>query len=162
MVLFSINVKVVTWLLEATEINPPCALAIDCVIAKPSPTRSNEHPVLAFIEKYMKKITVPTRLDVPATVDVAFANFQRFGRNSNSRKMTCMTITQFQEAMAREHIDVAVTNECVPIFKSYCMRGEVPDMSNDTAISMSMRYEPPAVNANLLPQKRSRDEFNEQ
>jgi len=121
-----------------------------------------EHPVLAFIEKYMKKITVPTRLDVPATVDVAFANFQRFGRNSNSRKMTCMTITQFQEAMAREHIDVAVTNECVPIFKSYCMRGEVPDMSNDTAISMSMRYEPPAVNANLLPQKRSRDEFNEQ
>ena len=119
-----------------------------------------EHPVLAFIEEYMKKIHDP-RIESYVPVDIAFANFQRFGKNANSRKMTCMTITQFQEAMAREHIDVATTKDSVPVFKSYCMRREVPNMSNDAAVSVNMRYEPPAVNANLLPQKRSRDDFNE-
>lgn len=139
-----------------------CRIPVPSVVQKATQDLIHrEHPVLAFIEEYMKKISDPCVASY-VHVDVAFANFQRFGKNANSRKMTCMTITQFQEAMAREHIDVVNTKDSTPVFKSYCMRREVPNMSHDASLSMNMRYEPPPINTSLLPQKRSRDEFNEQ
>lgn len=89
-----------------------------------------EHPVLAFVAEFMKK-TKSTDPRMYTPVNVAFTNFQRYARNSNSLKMKAMTITRFREALGREHIDVVTTADGVDVFQYYKLTREVPDMSRD-------------------------------
>jgi hypothetical protein len=116
-----------------------------------------QHPVLAFVAEFMKKISsVDPYMYVP--VNVAFLNFQRYARNSNSLKMKSMNIIHFKEALNREHIDVITTNDGMEVFEHYRLVREVPDMSRDnTVVNDGYSYCPPPVTVQPT-RKRYRDE----
>lgn len=118
-----------------------------------------EHPVLAFVAEFMQK----TSSNDPRTytpVNIAFTNFQRYARNSNSMKMKAMTITQFKEALGREHIDVVTTPDGVDAFQYYRLSREVPDMSRDgTMPSDGFSYCPPPA-VDTYNRKRNRDDID--
>ena len=104
-----------------------------------------EHPVLAFVAEFMHK-SGASDLRVCVPVNYAFQNFQRYARNSNSMKMKAMTITQFKEALGREHINVATTSDGMEVFKNYQLSREVPDMARDNTMPMDgYSYCPPPV-----------------
>lgn len=104
-----------------------------------------EHPVLAFVAEFMRK-TNSTNLHRCVPVNHAFQNFQRYARNSNSMKMKSMTITQFKEALGREHIDVATTSDGMEVFKNYRLSREVPDMARDNTMPVDgYSYCPPPI-----------------
>lgn len=116
-----------------------------------------EHPVLAFVAEFMYK-TNAHELHSYVPVNHAFQNFQRYARNSNSMKMKSMTITQFKEALGREHIDVAVTTDGMEVFKNYKLSREVPDMSRDNTAPIDgyVYCPPPAMGS--PSRKRYRDD----
>ena len=117
-----------------------------------------QHPVLAFVAEFMKKISSEsTHMYVP--VNVAFLNFQRYARNANSMKMKCMNITHFKEALSREHIDVISTADGMEVFEHYRLVREVPDMSRDS-VPVSDGYSYCPAPATVEPsRKRYRDEY---
>lgn len=118
-----------------------------------------EHPVLAFVAEFMQK-TSSTDPRVYTPVNVTFTNFQRYARNSNSMKMKSMTITQFKEALGREHIDVVTTPDGVDAFQYYRLAREVPDMSRDgTMPSDGYSYCPQPV-VDTYSRKRNRDDID--
>ena len=117
-----------------------------------------QHPVLAFVAEFMKKFTCTSFLQcVP--VNVAFLNFQRYARNSNSMKMKSMNITHFKEALSREHIDVVSTADGMEVFEHYKLIREVPDMSRDNTVPASEGYSYcPSPAIEQPSRKRYRDE----
>jgi len=116
-----------------------------------------QHPVLAFVAEFMKKISSrDPHMYLP--VNVAFLNFQRYARNSNSLKMKSMNITHFKEALSREHIDVISTMDGMEVFEHYTLVREVPDMSRDNTIAADGYSYCPAPATIQMSRKRYRDE----
>jgi len=87
-----------------------------------------EHPVLAFISMYMKKIS-SMKVEDYVTVEYAFTSFQRFGKNENSMKIKYMNRTIFQDALLKEHIEV-LQDGAAPVFKFYAMAKDVPNLEH--------------------------------
>ena len=94
-------------------------------------------------------IVTSTKIQDFVTVEDAFSQFQRFGRNENSKKITHMTRSMFQEALLKQDIDVIKGEDDMVLFKGWHMKKVVPILSNDT-VEEGVAYVPPPV-------KRSRD-----
>jgi hypothetical protein len=109
----------------------------------------HEHPVLEFINTYMATTTI---LEEYVSVDVAFSQFQRFGRNENSMKIKSMHRSAFQEALLREDVDVTRKDDGVNCFKGYKMLKEVPNLDREPVVCEGAEYVPGPAN------KRQRDE----
>ena len=107
---------------------------------------AKEHPVLSFVTTYMTKTTTPHEY---VTVEMAFSQFQRYGRNENSLVIKRMDRAHFQEALTKQHIEVEVEEDCVARFKYYKMLKEVPnpDAASSSLAYDGLCYEPPAKRA---------------
>jgi hypothetical protein len=115
----------------------------------------HEHPVLNFVRTYMMHATSPD-ITQHVPVDVAFGNFQQFGKNENSMKIRAMNRAMFQEQLLKVDIDVHRDNATgINYFKGYTMSMQVPNLQgNNNDVHFGAEYVPSANN------KRNRDDYN--
>ena len=102
--------------LKLESIKPP-KVVVDATNAK----IAKENPVLMFIKDYMG-----TTAGECVRVDVAFTQFQQFGKNENSFRIKYMDRGKFEEAFLKENIDVDRDANGVNRFKGYKMVKDVP------------------------------------
>jgi hypothetical protein len=85
-----------------------------------------EHPVLDFVHHYMTNTSQPAKF---VTVEVAFSQFQQFGRNENSLKIKAMQRANFQEALQKVDIDtVRDDHSGENVFVGWMMSKDVPNL----------------------------------
>ena len=92
------------------------------------------------------------------TVEYAFAQFQKFGKNENSKKLTSMNRVSFQEALEKENIEVMQDSESIYRFKCWKMTKDVPSADSSSGGQLA------AEGSFYIPQpaqKRRRDEDDE-
>lgn len=120
-----------------------------CVKRATKATIEREHPVIGFLNNFMGQ-DESGDINSYVTVDFAFAQFQRFGKNENSKKLTNLNRMSFQEALEKESIEVMQDDGGVYRFKGWKMIKEVPlpDAAGTPAPDGSF----------YIPQKRPRDE----
>lgn len=116
----------------------------DCIKKATSATIEREHPVMGFLRHYMGQVETGI-VDDYVTVEYAFAQFQRFGKNENSKKLTNLNRMSFQEALEKESIEVMTDVGGVHRFKGWKMTKEVPqgDSSSSTPVADGSFYCPP-------------------
>ena len=116
----------------------------------------HEHPVLNYVRTYMTHADSHV-ITQHVPVDVAFGNFQQFGKNENSMKIRNMPRTTFQEQLLKIDIDVHRDDASGNThFKNYVMSKDVPilQLSGNESYAMDgASYQPPPANNN----KRYRD-----
>ena len=118
-----------------------------CVKTATKFTIEREHPVMGFLNNFMGHEDSGNVADY-VTVEHAFAQFQRFGKNENSKKLTCMNRVSFQEALEKENIKVMQDSESVYRFKCWKMIKDVPSndaSSGPVAMDGSFYIPPPAL-----------------
>ena len=106
-------------------------------------TIEHEHPVLIFIRTYMKQTSVVGEY---VTVEYAFSQFMRFGKNENSIRIRHMNRSSFQQAMLKEDMDVSRDDNGVSVFKGWKMKMDVPVLEqngSDAPAAEGFFYQPP-------------------
>jgi hypothetical protein len=104
-------------------------------------TIEREHPVMGFLNNFMGQDD-SGRVDNYVTVEHAFAQFQRFGKNENSKKLTNLNRMSFQEALEKESIEVMLDGEGVYRFKGWKMVKEVPIIDSSPLVADGSFYVP--------------------
>jgi hypothetical protein len=126
-----------------------------CVKTATKFTIEREHPVIGFLNNFMGHEDSGNVSDY-VTVEYAFAQFQRFGKNENSKKLTCMNRVSFQEALEKENIEVMQDQESIYRFKCWKMIKEVPSTDSSGPMAAEGSFYIPLAN-----NKRRRDEDDE-
>ena len=119
-------------------------------------TIEHEHPVLIFIRTYMKQTSVEAEY---VTVEYAFSQFMRFGKNENSIRIRHMNRSSFQQAMLKEDMDVSRDANGLAVFKGWKMKMEVPVLElngGDAPAAEGSFYIPTPVQA--PPKRHCREE----
>lgn len=107
-----------------------------CVKKATKFTIEREHPVMGFLNNYMGQED-SGNVDAYVTVEYAFAQFQRFGKNENSKKLTSLNRVSFQEALEKENIEVMQDAEGIYRFKGWKMTKEVVLVENSSSSSLA-------------------------
>lgn len=114
-----------------------------CVRNATKQTIEREHPVRNFINNYMGQVN-STRIADFVTVETAFVQFQRFGKNENSRKIQNFNRCSFQDALEKEDIGVVQGPGGIAHFKGWIISKEVPNLDKDAApVNDGYYYVPP-------------------
>lgn len=113
-----------------------------CVKNATSATIEREHPVMGFLHNYMGQVDTGIVQDY-VTVECAFAQFQRFGKNENSKKLTNLNRMSFQEALEKESIEVMTDTDGVHRFKGWKMTKDVPQGDSSNPVADGSFYCPP-------------------